>query len=203
MISPTGHFAHWSFRLQDSSPIGQFAYRLSILPTNCRNKIRCVDYWYERLYRPSLTAKIFFKISFNQKNTQTNHVRTQQHKNGRPTNMEVTSLLLGWQKYEIPADLISKMFYLHSVSIRIIRYILKQVHAAIIRTTSKAQLAAHLWLYATRNKPLQSCRTFVVINCRVQGIPHCGFFGASVSSPTISFLIWLLMNRCLTKIWEN
>ena len=26
VISPTGHFAYWSFRLQDISPTGQFAY---------------------------------------------------------------------------------------------------------------------------------------------------------------------------------
>ena len=38
----------------------------------------------------------------------------------------------------------SKMFYFHLVSIPIIPYILRQVHAAIIRPTSKAQLAAHL-----------------------------------------------------------
>ena len=63
--------------------------------------------------------------------------------------MEVASLLLGCQKYEILAELMSKMFYLHSVSILIIPYILRQVHAAIIRTTSKAQLVAHLWLYKT------------------------------------------------------
>jgi len=58
--------------------------------------------------------------SFNPKNTKTNRVSTQQHRNGRPTNMEVTSLLLGCQKYETPAELISKMFYFHSVSIPII-----------------------------------------------------------------------------------
>jgi len=63
--------------------------------------------------------------------------------------MEVASLLLGCQKYEIPVEL---MFHFHSVSIpisAIIPYILRQVHAAIIRTTSKAQLVAHLWLYKT------------------------------------------------------
>jgi len=87
-----------------------------------------------------------------QNNTQTNRVRTQQHRNGRPTNMEVASLLLGCQKYEIPAELMSIMFSFHSVPIpinAIIPYILRQVHAAIIRTTSKAQLAAHLRLYKT------------------------------------------------------
>jgi len=88
--------------------------------------------------------------------------------------MEATSLLLGCQKYEILAELMSKMFYLHSVSILIIPYILRQVHAAIIRTTSKAQLAAHLRLYAACNKSLQSCRTPVVMiiiikNYRVTG----------------------------------
>jgi len=80
------------------------------------------------------------------------------------------------------------MFYFHSVSIPIIPYILRQVHATIIRTTSKAQLAAHLQLYAARNKSLQSCRTPVVMiiimkNYRGIGDPHCGFFGALVSSP--------------------
>jgi len=42
--------------------------------------------------------------------------------------MEVTSLLLVWQKYEIPAELISKMFYFHSVSIPIINYISDPTH---------------------------------------------------------------------------
>jgi len=51
---------------------------------------------------------------------QTNCGSTQQYRNGRPTNMEVTSLLLGCQQYEIPAELISKMFYFHLVSIPII-----------------------------------------------------------------------------------
>jgi len=71
--------------------------------------------------------------------------------------MEVASLLLGCQKYEIPAELMSKMFYFHSVSIRISAispYILRQVHAAIIRTTSKAQLAANLQLYKTNRSNL-------------------------------------------------
>jgi len=71
--------------------------------------------------------------------------------------MEVASLLLGCQKYEIRAELMSEMFYFHSVSTPInaaIPYILTQVHAAIIRTTSKAQLAAHLQLYKTNRSNL-------------------------------------------------
>jgi len=33
VILPNGHFAYWSFRLQDTSPTGQFACYLGILPT--------------------------------------------------------------------------------------------------------------------------------------------------------------------------
>jgi len=74
----------------------------------------------------------------------------------------------------------SIMFYFHSVSILIIPYILRHVHAAIIRTTSIAQLAAHLRLYATRYKSLQSCRTPVVMiiiieNYRGTGDPPLWF----------------------------
>jgi len=106
------------------------------------------------------------------------------------TNMEVTSLLQGWQKYEIAAELMSKMFYFHSVFIPIIPKTLKTNFK-----TSKAQLAAHLQLYAARNKLLQCCRTPVVMiiimnsSARITGgwrIPHCGFFGALVSNSCVS-----------------
>jgi len=33
VVTVTGHFAYWSFRLRDILPTGQFAYRLPILST--------------------------------------------------------------------------------------------------------------------------------------------------------------------------
>ena len=50
VISPTGHFAYWSFRLRDISPTGQFAYwtvrLLDISPTAWTVRLQILHIWF-------------------------------------------------------------------------------------------------------------------------------------------------------------
>ena len=140
--------------------------------------------------------------TFNPKNMQTNCIRKV-----RPTNMEVTSLLLGWQKCEIPAELISKMFYFHWVSIPIIRYILRQVHAAIIKTNWRQTCGYMPPATNCSNlaEPPSSWSSSWTAGLELPGMgdPPLWFLRRLGVVPHYLFLIRPLMNRLLTKILET
>jgi len=77
---------------------------------------------------------------------QTNHVSTQQHRNGRPINMGVTSLLLGKNtkiRDTSRTDLQNFLFPFGLYTYNSLNF-KTSTCCNLIRTTSKAQLAAHL-----------------------------------------------------------